>query len=514
MGAICREGWHGADLQQPRIAHRPAGIRLLKNLATKAASHPGRRKEGGRQAGRKNHVPAQVFRENEKFAGTVNNRALQGVPKPGRAGLNFIGMRIKKLELKNFRGFEELVIDFPEGESGLAVFVGVNGSGKTSVLEGIVSDLYFMYESAYTVDPENGVGILGSNFKDIKLGSTFFENDIYLINEGEVFKIVRRVDSVNKSAGWTSKITSPFIRNVKDKIDWKEKFKQRFQENPALILYYPTNRTVNNSPSLASNDLRKIGQIDAFLGVFKGEAGFEEFFEWFRSMEDIENEQRLYADDSYRHIALEAVRRSISIFLNEISNPRVQRQPKEELIIEKNGQKLFFYNLSDGERMLVAMVGDIARRMSFLNPEDPLSSPGIILIDEIEQHLHPGLQRTIIPNLRRTFPNIQFILTTHSPQVLSTLKKENVFILDNFQLVQDTPHTYGRDSNSILWDIFGVEKRPPESKEIFSKLYRMMDDPDKVEETEALLRDVEERYGYYDEEVVRARGQFEFLNEK
>jgi len=161
------------------------------------------------------------------------------------------------------------------------------------------------------------------------------------------------------------------------------------------------------------------------------------------------------------------------------------------------------------------MVSDIAMRLHIANPklENPLEGHGVVLIDEIEQHLHPSWQRTIIPNLRRTFPNIQFILTTHSPQVLSTLKKENVFILDNFKLVKDTPHTFGRDSNAILWDIFGVEKRPPESKEEFSKLYRLMDDPEKTKETEVLLRDVEAKYGYYDEEVVRARGQFEFLNE-
>ncbi len=139
--------------------------------------------------------------------------------------------------------------------------------------------------------------------------------------------------------------------------------------------------------------------------------------------------------------------------------------------------------------------------------------PGIILIDEIEQHLHPAWQRTIIPNLRRTFPNIQFILTTHSPQVLSTLKKENVFILEDFKLVKDTPQTFGRDSNSILYEIFGVEKRPAEAKEVFAKLYRIMDDPEKVNETADMLKDVEEKYGYYDEEVVRARGHFQFLNE-
>lgn len=199
--------------------------------------------------------------------------------------------------------------------------------------------------------------------------------------------------------------------------------------------------------------------------------------------------------------------------MGNIKNPRVKRQPSEELIVEKENQQLSFQSLSSGEKSLIAIVGDIARRLRNVYWEKPLEGDGVVLIDEIEQHLHPAWQRTIIPNLRRTFPNIQFILTTHSPQVISTLHRENVFILDNFQLVKETPHTYGRDSNSILYDIFGIEKRPAEAKEEFAKLYRLMDDPEKIAETADLLRDVEAKYGYYDEEVVRARGQFEFLNE-
>ncbi|MCB0520731.1 MAG: AAA family ATPase [Lewinellaceae bacterium] len=432
-------------------------------------------------------------------------------------------MRIKKLELKNFRGFEELVIDFPEGESGLAVFVGVNGSGKTSVLEGILSLLYTYYYELF----KNEKVINGDyrNFEYCSIGDrlTDFHFSVYISERKLTIEVQgKEISIINELTNYAgsisiSKLTNPWINKFVTE-DNLIKIRESLLNNISVFVYYPAKRAITQDLSLKARDISAIQPINVYLGAFAQSINFNDFFEWFRSFEDVENEQiRAKGNAQFRIKELETVRNAISKLklLEAVTDFRVQRQPHEDFILEKNERKLSIKSLSDGEKMLIALTGDIARRLNIANSElnNPLEGHGIVLIDEIEQHLHPDWQRKVVKSLRDTFPNIQFILTTHSPQVLSTLKKENVFILDNFQLVQDTPHTYGRDSNSILWDIFGVEKRPPESKEIFSKLYRMMDDPDKVEETEALLRDVEERYGYYDEEVVRARGQFEFLNE-
>ncbi|TAK44049.1 MAG: ATP-binding protein, partial [Saprospiraceae bacterium] len=295
-----------------------------------------------------------------------------------------------------------------------------------------------------------------------------------------------------------------------------DEIKAKLEENlwfgTPIIAFYPSDRIVAE-PELKVIDVQSIKPWNVYYNSLDVSVNFKNFFDWFRSLEDIENEKRLNEDNSYRDKRLNSVRTAITNFIGNITSPRVRRQPEEELIVEKENQQLSFQNLSSGERELIALIGDIARRLSYVYGGNSNEGKGAVLIDEIEQHLHPGWQRTIIPNLRSTFPNIQFILTTHSPQVLSTLKRENVFILEDFKLVKDTPHTYGRDSNSILWDIFGVEKRPAESKEEFSRLYRLMDDESKAKETESLLHDVEEKYGYYDEEVVRARAHFQFLNE-
>jgi predicted ATP-binding protein involved in virulence len=141
-----------------------------------------------------------------------------------------------------------------------------------------------------------------------------------------------------------------------------------------------------------------------------------------------------------------------------------------ELIVEQ---------LSDGEKGLLAMVGDLARRLAIANPSlsDPLQGSGVVLIDEIELHLHPKWQREIIPALTRTFPNCQFIVTTHSPQVISQVKPEGIYILERTDtgIVAMRPESsYGRDTNRILEDLMDTPERPQEIKESLLELFRLI----------------------------------------
>jgi len=147
--------------------------------------------------------------------------------------------------------------------------------------------------------------------------------------------------------------------------------------------------------------------------------------------------------------------------------------PKKEfsLVTTKNNQELQLSQLSSGERALVLLVADIARRMVIANPQmpDPLQSAGIVLIDEIELHLHPKWQRRVIPALQETFPNIQFIIATHSPQVLSNVPNGSVFEIENFQIVPR--NTYGRDNRWILEAVMDDESRPKEVQEMLDQYF-------------------------------------------
>lgn len=126
-----------------------------------------------------------------------------------------------------------------------------------------------------------------------------------------------------------------------------------------------------------------------------------------------------------RHLAL--VNHAIETLVPDVKNLEIDRSSgKARLLVENFGNKVNITQLSQGQKMLVALAGDLARRLTTLNPEsdEPLKCHGVVIIDEVELHLHPRWQQEILIGLQRTFPNLQFIVTTHSPQVLSTVDNE------------------------------------------------------------------------------------------
>jgi len=447
-------------------------------------------------------------------------------------------MRIEKLNLKNFRGFEELEIDFPskEQEGGLAVFIGVNGSGKTSVLRAISHFFRFFIEELYSLEEierrEKYDSVHTERqtlFEDVNKGKDFFENKITFnlletnfiseIKIKEFSSSYKSVPPINRIVGEFEypQYSSDFKREYgKEGIEQLKKLRKKLRNKPKIAVFYNVNRFVADEPSLRAKDITQINPIDAFSNSFSANISFDDFFEWFRNTEDYESENiRFNNEPQFRLKSLEAIRNTLATFLPKYSFPRVKRQPAERLVLQGNGYKLSIANLSHGERLIFAIVGDLIRRLNIANPdlENPHLGEGIVMIDEIEQHLHPAWQRTIIPNLRKTFPNIQFIVTTHSPQVLSNVPKENVFILEDFKLVEITPPTYGKDTNSILHDIFGVNARPDHARAIFKKLYDLIDDPAKEKEAAEMLKKLEGKYGKHDPDLIDAKLSFEFLTD-
>ena len=141
---------------------------------------------------------------------------------------------------------------------------------------------------------------------------------------------------------------------------------------------------------------------------------------------------------------LAAVRRALSRFLPEFSDWKIRRTPLR-MEVKKDGEALSVDQLSDGEKCMIALVGDLARRLVIANPEqeDPLLGNGIVLVDEIELHLHPEWQKSVLPRLLQTFPNVQFVVTTHSPLVLAQLNSL-------LYRTQDEIAVYGLRSGSVV----------------------------------------------------------------
>ena len=180
----------------------------------------------------------------------------------------------------------------------------------------------------------------------------------------------------------------------------------------------------------------------------------------------LKNELRL-KEKMYRTEGQEliTVAKAIEQFVPEYSSLRVKRTPRPHMLIDKGDLEYNLDHLSDGEKNLITLIGDIARRLSIANPNSskPLHGHGIILIDEIDMHLHPKWQRLMIPQMLEVFPNCQFIITTHSPQIISHIKPESLFLFEqknNRLLFKKIKETYGMSIERVVENIMDDEARP------------------------------------------------------
>jgi len=187
-------------------------------------------------------------------------------------------------------------------------------------------------------------------------------------------------------------------------------------------------------------------------------------------------------DESYnvlnksKSLAIDIVKKAVNCFLPEFTDLRIERFPKPRMIVNKNVDKYSLEQLSDGEKNFIALIGDIARRLFLGNPfsENPLEGQGVVLIDEIDLHLHPKWQRNIIEKIQLVFPNVQFFITTHSPQVISSVRTEEIYILkqENGKMEYSKPaDSFGLNTDRILEDIMEGNARPVKAKEQLDEIF-------------------------------------------
>ena len=440
-------------------------------------------------------------------------------------------MKVKRLELKGFRGFDEIVLDFDTTPQRPTVFIGNNGVGKSTVLSSLVILLSWLIKRIeYGCNDRYNLSsieeIIQKTFWDNPLSQgIYFNNSDFKNGAINIFgKITIDCQFEEVEVSWGLGNFPPIPEGRQSSatnlilyapnVDLLDRFIIDFCETTVypsqsipIIVYYPVNRSVNKV-SLESQDIVSTKPIDAYKNTL-GEEGidFETFSRWFRNTEDLEGE-RIRDDAKYQDKQLVAVRNAIHTLIPEFDDLRVRRKPLK-MTVNKNGQELIINQLSDGEKCLLAMVGDIARRLAIANPslDDPLQGEGIVLIDEIELHLHPQWQHKIIPRLTETFPNCQFIVTTHSPQVLSHVQPENIYILQSTPdgIIASHPESsYGRDSNQILEDYMGTPERPQDIKDKILKIFQVIDQND-LGQAKNLCESLGSEIGSDEPELIRAR---------
>ncbi len=374
-------------------------------------------------------------------------------------------MRIDELKLTCFRGAIDLSLTL---DRRLNVFVGVNGAGKSTVLDALALALSWA---------TNRIRHSGSSGRPI---------DVAEITNGKSTAVIElRCQAESGPVEWKlSKSRAGHAAEDKSNFHQLSEYAKVVQGQIVatfehvdipLFAYYPVNRAVLDIP-LRIRDRHQFTLLTAYDDALTAGANFRTFFEWFREREDLENENRRYLDDankpagfSFPDRQLEAVRHALSSFLPEFTNLTVRRNPLR-MEVEKQGQRLSVNQLSDGEKCMIALIGDMARRLSIANPTlaTPLSGHGIVMIDEIDLHLHPKWQRLVVPKLLEVFPNCQFIVSTHSPHVITHVHPESLYrLLQTPQGMQaERPReSFGKNVDRILEDLMGLETTRPDSVE-------------------------------------------------
>lgn len=206
---------------------------------------------------------------------------------------------------------------------------------------------------------------------------------------------------------------------------------------------------------------------------------------------------------------LEFVSTAIEEFIPEYTNIRIDidNNGSAQMLVDKNNKTFIIDQLSDGEKNLIAMIGDIARRLTIGNPDssDPLKETGIILIDEIDLHLHPKWQRIVAERLVKVFPNCQFIVSSHSPQIISHVKPESIIALKNIEgeiSAHVVNESYGKSSDQILEDIMDETSRPKEVENNIETIYDLIEEGD-LTKAKTKIDEVRMEIGD-DEELIRA----------
>lgn len=457
---------------------------------------------------------------------------------------------VNSIELYEFRRLRKIIIAF---DKKLTVIIGNNGAGKTSIVEALAKTLSWFNNNL--VKDANGrpvtpadVNVNSDDFAEVTTNIQFNQNTSF---ETNLFKAV---------AGYPhSKETE--VRKIKNTAAIYRHLIQRNNIDIPLLVFYSVERSdfklnqsiaesatldvSNNRLNGLDTNLDGDGKLDNFSQLYielvnlaEGETASE-----VKALREDINKTEALIKDAYQDIepppedrfvlmlnnkklALEEalkkncstkhqnqlnfVNQAIETVVPEVTNFEVDRSSgKVRLMVNNFGNRVNIALLSQGQKTLVALVGDIARRLVVLNPESelPLHGHGVIIIDEIELHLHPKWQQTVLGDLQEVFPNIQFIVTTHSPQVLSHIDPKHANVIKLSSGVHDVEQTtvretYGKNADRIYEDNMDVSARPKAVQNKLDDVFNLIDER-KLDEAKRSISELKADIGE-DGQLVKA----------
>lgn len=418
---------------------------------------------------------------------------------------NYIFMKIDKIEILNFKNFSEANVSFGKGVN---LFVGTNGSGKTSILEAINVAIG---------------GFFGS--QEQKLQRVIEFNEIKITDGTRA--AAASVTASSKFLGtWSRTIKRDTKANdvkwIKEISSYGEHFFKKFDDAKdrtiaPVFAFYSTQRLFKdaNQSSKQRYDAAN-GRRNGYLQCLKENAIKGVLNEWLSNAVTRRATLQIKGIEQTDHVlenVENAIRKSLIYFLElpEDFSLKIYQDPdfdNELFIYYDNEHNLPLSHYSDGFRNILYLVIDLVWRASQLNPwlnleEIAINVSGIVTIDEIDLHLHPKWQSKVVPFIQSLFPNIQFFITTHSPSVVANFENGFLYVIENKDIVKYESNFFGKQINNVLRNVLGASDRHIPTQEKLNKLFLLIDE-NKEDEYEPLLNSLVDLLGLEDIDMTKA----------
>lgn len=413
-------------------------------------------------------------------------------------------MIVTRLTLANLRSIESAEFQF---QPGINLIVGANGVGKTSVLRALAVCLSSVVKQtnrlrsrteAFSLDDIR----IGADALTVECGVRLGDQEhSYLIHKPRELSVPQlKKAGMPREQVHRTPAKAEFVGDQPTPVVAGTRYGRPF------ALLFSTNRAVPSERAPAKAAVAG-GIGGAFADAFANrELRIGEFAAWMRVQEALSDERPA------GRLLLAACEDAVQRFLPGYRNLRQKNEKRRQLWIDRDSTPIPVRHLSDGERGSLALVLDITRRLAQSNPE--LEAPAsqaeaVVLIDEIDLHLHPKWHRQIVHNLTTAFPRCQFIATTHSPQVIGEVPHERIQIIAHGQVYSPT-HSFGVDSSRVLEEIMGAGSRTKDVQELLDKISRAIRDQH-FSRSRELLEVLFERLGEEDPEATRLRTLLDFV---
>ncbi len=421
-------------------------------------------------------------------------------------------MRIDRIKLLNYKRFGEFEVAL---DPHFNLFVGDNASGKTTILDAITVGLDSWFIGM------KGVQGIGSIDQDEVHVVAYPHGDVVSFEkqfparlecEGVVMgRTVAWSRELARDHGRTTTVSAKALTAIAEEADGL--VRKNESVTLPLVCTYGTERlwweTPQRKRAIKKEPVKQYpSRFDGYRHCTAFEIQETDLLTWIRA--EVSASQQRRSETT----ALTVIKAAIVDCVEDAKDVYYDERYKELIVVMKEMGPQMFSNLSDGQRVMLTLIGDLARRALTLNPhleKDVLKlTPGVVSIDELDLHLHPRWQRRVIHDLKRTFPMIQFIATTHSPQLVGEALPHEIRILDRGAAFTP-PRSFGIDSSRILEEVMHVPRRTEQTDKLLSRMATEIE-KEQLDDARKTLAEVEQTLGKDDPEVTGANTLIDLLD--